>query len=152
MTRSGRERRKTMQLLEVLVGRKALQDNIAKVTPCLMQVTKRREGAMPAEGPQESPAALEANLQHLWQRFPEAFVTSARPLQDRYTYTARARHDGGRSATTGRGRPAIRRLLGTGRYHSEGGLRHVPAIAGPAHSQAPPVPHSGDAGNRSQHT
>lgn len=140
---------KTMQLLGVLIGRKALQENIAAVTPCLAKVTKMQGGAMPAQGPRESLVALEAELQ---QRFLEACVASTQPMRDRYTYTARARHDGGRCATTGRGRPAIRRLVGTGRYHCEGGLRHVPAIAGPAHSQAPPVPHVGDAGNRSQHT
>jgi hypothetical protein len=141
-----------MRLIEVLIGHKALQENIAKVTLCLTKVTKVQEGAMPAMGPRESLAALEAELQELQRRFPEAFGTGAWPAQGRSTYTARARHDGGCSATTGRGRPAIRRLLGTGHYHCEGGLRHVPATAGPAHSQAPPVPHAGDAGNRSQHT
>jgi hypothetical protein len=140
-----------MRLTEGLIGRKTLQKNIAKVTPCLTKVTKVQEGAMPPEGPQELLAALEAGLQDLRRRFLEAFVTGTRPMQDRYTHTASARRGGGHSATTGRGRSAIRRSLGIGRFYFEGGLRHAPAIAGPAHPQAPPVPHAGDAGNRSQH-
>jgi hypothetical protein len=141
-----------MRLLRVLIGRKTLQENITKVTPCLTKVTKGQEGVKPAEGPQESLAALEAELQEPQQRFLKGFEAGTQPAQDRYTHTARARHDGGRCATMGRSRPAIRRFVGTGRYHCEGGLRHVPVLAGPAHSQAPPVPYVGGAGNRSQHT
>jgi hypothetical protein len=107
---------------------------------------------MPAERPQKLLAALEAGLQDLRQRFLAALVTSALPVQDRYTYAAKAGHDGGRSETTYRSRLAIRRLLGTGRYHLEGGLKHVPGITGSAHSQAPPIPHIGGDANRSRHT
>jgi hypothetical protein len=51
-----------------------------------------------------------------------------------------------------RGRTAIHGLRRTERDPLEGGLRHVPAIAGSPHSQAPPIPQVGDTGNRNQHT
>jgi hypothetical protein len=81
-----------------------------------------------------------------------ALVASALPAQDAHTYAANARPDGGRREIMHRDRPAIHCLLETGRHYLEGGSSHVPAIAGSARSQAPPIPLVGDAGNRSQYT
>jgi hypothetical protein len=88
----------------------------------------------------------------LQQGILAAWVISALPAQGAYTDAANARPDGGCHETTSRDRPAIHCLLETGRHYLEGGLRHVPAIAGSAHSQAPPIPLADDAGNRSQYT
>jgi hypothetical protein len=141
-----------MKRTEALLRRQALKENIEQLKLRLTKVAKVREGAMPAERPQELLSASEAGLQDQRQRFLAALVTSALPVQGRYTYAANARHDGGRSETTYRSRLAIRRLLGTGRYHLEGGLKHVPGITGSAHSQAPPIPHIGGEGSRSRRT
>jgi hypothetical protein len=82
----------------------------------------------------------------------EALVIDTLPAQDRSTYSAKVRPDGGHKETRYRGRPAIHCLLGAGRHHFEGGLRHVPAIAGSAHSQAPPISQVGHAGTRTPYT
>jgi uncharacterized protein DUF6847 len=88
----------------------------------------------------------------LWRRTLKASVTRVRPGQEHDTYPANACLDGPCSATTYSGRPAIHSLREAARYHFRGGLRHVPAVAGLVHSQAPPLPHRGDAANRSRHT
>jgi hypothetical protein len=43
-------------------------------------------------------------------------------------------------------------FMGSKRDYLEGGLSHVPGIAGLAHSQAPPRPRASDTSNRSQYT
>ena len=66
-------------------------------------------------------------------------------LKFRLTKVAKAQ---GGDMTTEQPQSTIHCLLGAGRHHLEGGLRHVPAIAGSAYSQAPPIPQVGRAGNR----
>jgi hypothetical protein len=82
----------------------------------------------------------------------EASVTRVRPGQEHDTYPANARLDGRRRAITYSGRPAMHSLREAAHHHFRGGLRHVPAVAGLVHSQAPPLPYRGDAVNRSRHT
>jgi hypothetical protein len=65
---------------------------------------------------------------------------------------AKARPDGVQSEIMYRGRTAIYGLLRTERYPLKGGLRHVPAIAGSPHSQAPPISQVDDTANRNHHT
>jgi hypothetical protein len=142
----------TMKMTEALIRHKALKENLEQLKLRLMKMAKVQEWDMPAERQQKWLAALEADLQDLRQRFLKALVAKALLMQGQCRYDAKACPDGGCSATTYSSRSAIRYLLGTGRHYFEGGLRHVPAIAGSAHSQAPPIPHMGDAGNRSQHT
>jgi hypothetical protein len=89
------------------------------------------------------------DLQH---RIFETLVTRAQPVQDRYRDAGKARSDDRQSESMYRGRPTIHCFMRTGRDHYEGGLRHVPAIAGSARSQAPPVPQVGDTGSRNQYT
>jgi hypothetical protein len=64
---------------------------------------------------------------------------------------AKARPDGVQREIMYRGRTAIHGLRKTERYRLEGGFRHVLAIAGSPHSQAPPIPQVGDTGKRNQH-
>jgi hypothetical protein len=81
-----------------------------------------------------------------------ASMTSAPSVQAHRLYVSKARLNSGVSPTVYRGRTAIPDLPGAERHHFEGGLRHVPALAGSAHSQAPPTPSEDEAGNRSHHT
>jgi hypothetical protein len=67
--------------------------------------------------------------------------------QRKFRLTKVAKAQGG-DMTPERPPSTIHRFLGTGRHHLEGGLRHVPAIPGSPHSQAPPIPQAGCAGNR----
>jgi hypothetical protein len=70
-------------------------------------------------------------------------------LKFRLTKVAKAQ---GGNMTPERPQSTIHRLLGAGRHRLEGGLRHVPAIPGSPHSQAPPIPQLGHAGNRTPQT
>jgi hypothetical protein len=74
-----------------------------------------------------------------WRIF-EALMARAQPVQDRYACGGQARTDGEHHRPMDCGGPAMRGFVRTGRYHREGGLRHVPGIAGSAASQAPPIP------------
>jgi hypothetical protein len=66
-------------------------------------------------------------------------------LKFRLTKVAKAQ---GGNMTPERPQSTIHRFLGAKRHRLEGGHRHVPAIAGSAHSHAPPIPQVGHAGNR----
>jgi hypothetical protein len=126
-----------------------LQDLRVLTTPSNPANTRAtlRDGTTPMQ------VIAQGDHPHLGLGILEALATSTLPAQDRYTYTANARPDGWHSETTYRGGQAVHYLLRVGRHHlEEGGLRHVPAIASSAHSQAPPIPQVGHAGDRRQHT
>jgi hypothetical protein len=89
---------------------------------------------------------------NLWRGILEARVMNTLPAQERSTSSAKGRSDGGHRDTTYSGRPAVHDLRRAGRHDLEGGVRHVPAIVGPAHSQAPPIPQVGQAGTRTAPT
>jgi hypothetical protein len=74
------------------------------------------------------------------QRTEVTIRDTALKAKIRNTRGAEVRPDGGCQETMYRSRSAIHCSLKAETYNLEGGLRYVPAVAGSAHSQAPPIP------------
>jgi hypothetical protein len=123
----------TMNLAEVLIRCKTIEEHIG---PLMLRPTKVVK-TQPGDRPTERLAASRTSV---------ALVQACSPCD------AKVRFDGGVRSATDKGGLAIPCLEGAGRHHLEGGLRHVPAVAGLAHSQAPPISSMGEPGKRSSHT
>jgi hypothetical protein len=116
------------------------------------QPTLAQSQAMAVDGTTCTQVAAPWNYLCRPQRILAVSMTSTLAVQARRMRASKARLDRGTRSAMYSGRTAIFSLLGAGYHHLEGGLRHVPALAGSAHSQAPPNPSAGEAGNRSYHT